>query len=139
MKKLKDILKEIYGSKIDPNEKWWAILVNSPEDWEILSSFLDSKGYKFESGHTYSGNNLTTFDPFRNEKYFDSHEYDVESDDMGYDALMSYEGKDEFILLNKPKNKLTITNPNTFNSKKDSTYSRYNYFTNLTDLIKYIN
>jgi hypothetical protein len=134
MIKLVNLLKEIA-----PNEKLWAILVNSSDDWEILSKFLNSKGYKFESGYTFSGKDLTTFNPFKNEKYFDSHEYDVESDDMGYNAIMSYEGKDKFILLNKPKNKLNIINPNTFLSRKDSTYKRYSYFNNLTDLIKYIN
>tara|TARA_R110000796_G_scaffold153199_1_gene269658 strand:- start:117 stop:524 length:408 start_codon:yes stop_codon:yes gene_type:complete len=134
MIKLLDILKEI-----SLDEKWWAILVDSSEDWEILSQFLDNKGYKFESGSTFSGNKLSTFNPFKDEKYFDSHEYDTESDDMGYDAIMSYEGRDKFILLNKPKNRLTIVNPNTFLSRKNSTYKRYNYFTSLTDLIKYIN
>jgi len=120
-------------------EKWWAILVNSPEDWEILSKFLDNKGYKFESGYTISGNKLSTFNPFKDEKYFDSHEYDAESDDMGYNAHMSYTGKDEFILLNRPKNKLNMVNLSTFIPRKNSTYKRYNYFTNLMDLIKYIN
>ena len=139
MIKLVDILKEVYGSKVNLDEKWWAILVNSPEDWEILSQFLENKGYKFESGLTISGNKLSTFNPFKDEKYFDSHEYDIESDDMGYNAAMSYEGRDEFILLNKPKNRLTMVNPNTFLRKKESTYKRYNYFTNLTNLIKYIN
>lgn len=139
MIKLVDILKEVYGSKVNLNEKWWAILVDSLEDWEILSQFLDNKGYKFESGSTFSGNKLSTFNPFKDEKYFDSHEFDIESDDMGYNAAMSYEGRDEFILLNKPKNRLTMVNPNTFLRKKESTYNRYNYFTNLTDLIKYIN
>jgi hypothetical protein len=43
MIKLVDILKEI-----SLDEKWWAILVDSPEDWEILSQFLNSKEYKFE-------------------------------------------------------------------------------------------
>jgi hypothetical protein len=132
-------LKEAYGDIINPNEKWWAILVDSPEDWEILSKFLDNKGYKFESGYTISGNKLSTFNPFKDEKYFDSHEYDAESDDMGYNAHMSYTGRDKFVLLNRPKNKLNMVNPSTFNSRKNSTYKRYNYFTNLMDLIKYIN
>jgi hypothetical protein len=52
---------------------------------------------------------------------------------------MSYKGEDKFILLSRPKNKLTMVNPNTFISRKDSTYKRYKYFTNLTDLIRYIN
>ena len=139
MIKLTDILKEIYGSQVNLDEKWWAILIDSPEDWEIISKFLENKGYKFESGTTFSGKKLSTFNPFKDEKYFDSHEYSVESDDMGYSALMSYQGRDEFILLNKPKNRLTMVNLNTFSSRKDSTYKRYKYFTNLTDLIKYIN
>ncbi len=134
MIKLTDLLKEI-----SLDEKWWAILVDSSDDWEILSKFLNSRGYKFESGYTFSGKDLTTFNPFKNEKYFDSHEYDADSDDMGYNAIMSYEGKDKFILLNRPKNKLTMVNPNIFKSKKDSIYKRYSYFTNLIDLIKYIN
>ena len=134
MIKLTDLLKEI-----SLDEKWWAILVDSSDDWEILSKFLNSRRYKFESGYTFSGKDLTTFNPFKNEKYFDSHEYDADSDDMGYNAIMSYEGKDKFILLNRPKNKLTMVNPNIFKSKKDSIYKRYSYFTNLIDLIKYIN
>lgn len=133
------LLKEAYGDIINPNEKWWAILVDSPEDWEILSNFLDNKGYKLESGYTFSGNKLSTFNPFADEKYFDSHEYDAESDDMGYNAHMSYTGRNEFVILNRPKNKLNMVNPSTFNSRKNSTYKRYNYFTNLMDLIKYIN
>jgi hypothetical protein len=139
MIKLTDLLKEVYGSKIDPNQKWWAILVNSPEDWEILSKFLDSKGYKFELGLTISDKKLSTFNPFKDEKYHDSHDYSIDSDDKGYKAFMSYEGRDEFILLNRPKNKLTIINPKTFELKKNSTYKRYTYFNNLTDLIKSIN
>ena len=134
MIKLVDLLNEI-----NLDEKWWAILVDSSDDWEILSKFLDSKGYKFESGYTFSKKDLTTFNPFKNEKYFDSHEYDAESDDMGYATFMSYEGKDKFILLNKAKNRLNILNPNIFKSKKDSTYKKYTYFNNLTDLIRYIN
>ena len=35
MIKLIDILKEI-----NLDEKWWAISVDAPEDWEILSQFL---------------------------------------------------------------------------------------------------
>jgi hypothetical protein len=132
MIKLSDILKEI-----SLDEKSWAILVDSPEDWEILSQFLNSKGYKFESGYTFSGKDLTTFNPFIDEKYFDSQEY--RSDDMGYEANMSYQGQDKFILLSKPKNRLTIVNPNIFLRKKDSTYKRYNYFTSLSNLIRYIN
>jgi hypothetical protein len=134
MIKLIDILKEI-----NLDEKWWAISVDTPEDWEILSQFLDSKGYKFEPGYTFSRNDLTTFNPFKDEKYFDSHEYDADSDDKGYDAAMSYKGTDEFILLSRPGNKLNMVNSNTFIPRKDSTYKRYKYFTNLTDLIRYIN
>jgi len=134
MIKLVDLLEEI-----DLDKKQWAILVDSPEDWEILSRFLDSKGYKFESGTTFSGKKLTTFNPFKDENYFDSQEFDVESNDKGYSAVMSYEGKDKFILLSKPKNKLSMINPNVFISKKDSTYKRYTLFNSLTDLIKYIN
>ena len=132
MIKLSDILKEI-----SLDEKSWVILVDSPEDWEILSQFLNSKGYKFESGYTFSGKDLTTFNPFTDEQYFDSQEY--RSDDRGYKANMSYEGKDKFILISRPKNKLNMVNPNTFLSRKDSTYKRYNYFTSLLNLIKYIN
>lgn len=139
MIKLTDILNEVYGDKVNLDDKWWAILVDSPEDWEILSQFLASKGYKFESGSTFSDKDLSTFNPFKDEQYFDSQEYDADSDDMGYKANMSYQGKNEFILLSKPKNRLTIVNPNTFLRKKDSTYKRYNYFTNLLNLIKYIN
>lgn len=137
MIKLSDILKEVYGDKVNLGDKWWAILVDSPEDWEILSQFLASKGYKFESGYTFSGNDLLTFNPFKDEKYFDSQEY--RSDDKGYEANMSYQGNDEFILLSKPKNRLTIVNPDNFLRKKDSTYKRYNYFTSLSNLIRYIN
>ena len=62
MIKLVDILKEI-----SLHEKWWAILVDSPEDWEILSQFLFNKGYKFEPGHSFSGKDLSTFNPLKDE------------------------------------------------------------------------
>lgn len=138
MIKLINLLKEIYGDKINPNEKWWSITINNPDDWEILSQFLNNKGYKFESGNTFSGNKLSTFNPFKDEKYFDSHEYDARHDDMGYAANMSYQGRDKFVLLNKPKNKVAMIDPNYYLSKKESTYKRYNHFNNLVDLIKYI-
>jgi hypothetical protein len=138
MIKLTNLLAEVYGEKIDPNQKWWAILVDSIEDWEIIAPFLASKGYKFESGYTFSQKDLSTFNPFKDEQYFDSHEYDAGSDDMGYDANMSYEGNDKFVLLSRPKNKLNMVNFKTFDKKKNSTYKRYKYITNLTDLIKYI-
>ena len=99
MIKLTDILNEVYGDKVNLDDKWWAILVDSPEDWEILSQFLASKGYKFESGSTFSGKDLLTFNPFKDEQYFDSQEYDTDSDDMGYKANMNYQGKNEFILF----------------------------------------
>jgi hypothetical protein len=133
MIKLTSLLEETY------KEKWWAILVDSIEDWKIIAPFLASKGYKFESGYTFSQKDLLTFDPFKDEKYFDSHEYDTESDDMGYNANMSYEGNDKFVLLSRPKNKLNMVNFKTFDKKKNSTYKRYKYLTNLTDLVKYIN
>ena len=139
MIKLTSLLTELYGGKIDSNQKWWAILVNSIEDWKILAPFLDSKGYRFESGYAFSQKDLSTFNPFKSEEYFDSHEYDAESDDMGYNANMNYQGNDEFVLLNKPKNRLNMVNANIFDKKKNSTYKRYNYFNNLTDLIRYIN
>ena len=139
MIKLTNLLTELYGEKVDSNQKWWAILVDSLDDWEIIAPFLASKGYTFEPGYTFSKNDLSTFNPFKDEKYFDSHEYDAASDDMGYKANMSYEGNDKFVLLNRPKNKLNMVNANTFDKKKNSTYKRYNYFNNLTDLIKYIN
>ena len=91
MIKLTNLLTELYGEKVDSNQKWWAILVDSLDDWEIIAPFLASKGYTFEPGYTFSKNDLSTFNPFKDEKYFDSHEYDVESDDMGYNAAMSYE------------------------------------------------
>ena len=139
MIKLTNLLTELYGEKVDSNQKWWAILVDSLDDWEIIAPFLASKGYTFEPGYTFSKNDLSTFNPFKDEKYFDSHEYDAASDDMGYKANMSYEGNDKFVLLNRPKNKLNMVNANTFDKKKNSTYKRYNYFNILTDLIKYIN
>ena len=52
---------------------------------------------------------------------------------------MSYEGNDKFVLLNRPKNKLNMRSFGTFDKKKNSTYKRYKYITNLTDLVKYIN
>ena len=139
MIKLTSLLVEVYKKEIDLNQKWWAILIDSIEDWEVIAPFLASKGYTFESGYTFSKNDLPTFNPFKDEKYFDSHEYDAESDDMGYKANMSYEGNDKFILLNRPKNKLNMINFRTFDKKKNSTYKRYKYITNLTDLVKYIN
>ena len=139
MIKLTSLLVEVYKEEIDLNQKWWAILIDSIEDWEIIAPFLSSKGYTFEPGYTFSKNDLSTFNPFKDEKYFDSHEYDVESDDMGYKANMSYEGNDKFVLLNRPKNKLNMISFRTFDKKKNSTYKRYKYITNLTDLVKYIN
>ena len=139
MIKLTNLLVEVYGKNIDPNQKWWAILVDSIDDWEIIAPFLSSKGYTFEPGYTFSKNDLSTFNPFKDEKYFDSHEYDAESDDMGYKANMSYEGNDKFVLLNRPKNKLNMISFGTFDKKKNSTYKRYKYITNLTDLVRYIN
>jgi hypothetical protein len=139
MIKLTSLLAEAYGEKLDPNQKWWAILVDSIDDWEIIAPFLSSKGYKFEPGYTFSQKDLSTFNPFKDEKYFDSHEYDAESDDMGYEANMSYEGNDKFVLLSRPKNKINMVNFKTFDKKKNSTYKRYKYLTNLTDLVKYIN
>ena len=139
MIKLTSLLVEVYKKEIDLNQKWWAILIDSIEDWEVIAPFLASKGYTFEPGYTFSKNDLSTFNPFKDEKYFDSHEYDAESDDMGYEANMSYEGNDKFVLLNRPKNKLNMINFRTFDKKKNSTYKRYKYITNLTDLVKYIN
>ena len=139
MIRLTRLLVEIYGKKIDLNQKWWAIPVDSIEDWEVIAPFLASKGYRFESGYTFSQKDLSTFNPFKSEEYFDSYEYDAESDDIGYTANMSYQGNDGFVLLSRPKNKLNMVNFKTFNRKKNSTYKRYEYFTNLTDLIKYIN
>lgn len=139
MIKLTSLLVEVYKKEIDLNQKWWAILIDSIEDWEVIAPFLASKGYTFESGYTFSKNDLSTFNPFKDKKYFDSHEYDAESDDMGYEANMSYEGNDKFVLLNRPKNKLNMINFRTFDKKKNSTYKRYKYITNLTDLVKYIN
>jgi hypothetical protein len=46
---------------------------------------------------------------------------------------------DKFVLLSRPKNKLNMVNFKTFDKKKNSTYKRYKYLTNLTDLVKYIN
>ena len=139
MIKLTSLLVEVYKEEIDLNQKWWAILIDSIEDWEVIAPFLASKGYKFEPGYTFSKNDLSTFNPFKDEKYFDSHEYDAESDDIGYKANMSYEGNDKFVLLNRPKNKLNMISFGTFDKKKNSTYKRYKYITNLTDLVKYIN
>ena len=58
---------------------------------------------------------------------------------MGYKANMSYEGNDKFVLLNRTKNKLNMISFGTFDKNKNSTYKRYKYITNLTDLVKYIN
>ena len=77
MIKLTSLLVEVYKKEIDLNQKWWAILIDSIEDWEVIAPFLVSKGYKFEPGYTFSKNDLSTFNPFKDEKYFDSHEYDA--------------------------------------------------------------
>ena len=71
MIKLTSLLVEVYKKEIDLNQKWWAILIDSIEDWEVIAPFLASKGYTFESGYTFSKNDLSTFNPFKDEKYFD--------------------------------------------------------------------
>ena len=53
MIKLTNLLTELYGEKVDSNQKWWAILVDSIDDWEIIAPFLASKGYTFEPGYTF--------------------------------------------------------------------------------------
>ena len=43
MIKLTSLLVEVYKEEIDLNQKWWAILIDSIEDWEVIAPFLASK------------------------------------------------------------------------------------------------
>jgi hypothetical protein len=135
--KLIDILKEAMfiddkGNLVE--DKRWAIYLDDKEDWDILANILNQKGYKFSSGQTFSKYKLTDFNPFKSERNFgDEGEYD---NDLGYSYAMSYQGVNDFYLLEMPNKKLQIVDTNYFNSRKNSTYEKYTVYNNLGDLIK---
>jgi len=117
-------------------DKRWAIYVDNIEDWNILANILDKKGYKIAPGLTISKYKLTDFNPFKSERDFGD---DGEDDnDFGYSRAMSYDGRNDFFLVEMPKKKLTIVNTDYFNSRKNSTYRNHDVYRNLGDLIKVI-
>jgi hypothetical protein len=53
MIKLTNLLVEVYGKNIDPNQKWWAILVDSIDDWEIIAhSYLAKDTHLNQDTHS---------------------------------------------------------------------------------------
>jgi hypothetical protein len=137
MIKLIDILKEAMfiddkGNLVE--DKRWAIYLDDKEDWAILSNILNQKGYKFSSGQTFSKYKLTDFNPFKSERNFGDEGED--DNDLGYSYAMSYQGVNDFYLLEMPNKKLQIVDTNYFNSRKNSTYEKYTVYNNLGDLIK---
>jgi hypothetical protein len=135
--KLIDILKEAMfiddkGNLVE--DKRWAIYLDDKEDWAILSNILNQKGYKFSSGQTFSKYKLTDFNPFKSERNFGDEGED--DNDLGYSYAMSYQGVNDFYLLEMPNKKLQIVDTNYFNSRKNSTYGKYTVYNNLGDLIK---
>ena len=136
----RNFLKEAFaiddkGQLINTDERW-AFYVNSEDDWDILSKFLEEKGYKFTSGYTFSKYRLSDFNPFKSERKFGDE--GGEDEDAGYSYAMSYQGVNDFVLLQMPNKKLTIVQPSTFNSKRNSTYQNYTLYKNLSDLFKII-
>ena len=117
-------------------DKRWAIHVDNIEDWNILANVLNQKGYKFSPGYIFSKYKLTDFNPFKSERDFGDEGED--DDDLGYSYAMSYQGVNDFYLLEMPKKKLTIINTDYFDSRKNSTYRNYDVYRNLGDLIKVI-
>jgi hypothetical protein len=137
MIKLINILKEAMfvddkGNLVE--DKRWAIYLDDKEDWAILSNILNQKGYKFSSGQTFSKYKLTDFNPFKSERNFGDEGED--DNDLGYSYAMSYQGVNDFYLLEMPNKKLQIVDTNYFDSRKNSTYRKYTVYNNLGDLIK---
>lgn len=117
--------------------KGWSIFIEHDEDWDILSNILAQKGYKFESGYTFSKHNpITSYKPFKIE-YFDNDQKYADSEDMGYAyAMNGGDGfKDGFVLLSRPNNKLNMVQKLTFDSRKKSTYKNYTIYETLMDII----
>jgi PHD/YefM family antitoxin component YafN of YafNO toxin-antitoxin module len=136
----RNFLKEAFaiddkGQLVNTDERW-AFYVDSEDDWEILSKFLEEKDYKFTSGNTFSKYKLSDFNPFKSERKFGDE--GQEDEDAGYSYAMSYQGINDFVLLQMPNKKLTIVYPSTFNSKRNSTYRNYTLYKNLSDLFKII-
>ena len=123
------------GQLVNTDERW-AFYVNSEDDWDILSKFLEEKDYKFTSGYTFSKSKLSDFNPFKSERKFGDEGED--DDDMGYSYAMDYKGVNDFILLQMPKKKLTIIQPSTFNSKRNSIYQNYTLYKDLSDLFRIV-
>lgn len=138
MIKLIDLIKEyLYvdkEGKLRDSDLRWAIEIDNIDDWNILSNILNQKGFKFESGYTFSKFKINDFNPFKSERDFGDRGED--NNDYGYSYAMSYHGRDNFILISRPKKKLQMIDPKYFNSRKNSTYKDYKLYTNLTDLVK---
>lgn len=138
MIKLSDLIKEyLYvdeDGKLRDSDPRWAIKIDNMDDWNILSNVLDQKGFKFESGYTFSKFKINDFNPFKSERPFGDEGED--DNDNGYSYAMSYKGKDNFILISKPKKKLQMVDPQYFDSRINSTYKDYKVYNNLTDLVK---
>ena len=94
MIKMTDILKEIIESKP------WAFYIDSEDDWMLLSNLLKQKGYKFASGYTFSDRDLVDFNPFKSDRPFGDD--GSEDDDFGYSYAMSYPGKYDVMVIQKP-------------------------------------
>ena len=58
--------------------------------------------------------------------------------DMGYLYAMDYKGVNDFVLLQMPNKKLTIVQPSTFNSKRNSIYQNYTLYKDLSDLFRIV-
>jgi hypothetical protein len=127
MIKMTDILKEIIESKP------WAFYVDSEDDWMILSNLLKQKGYKFTSGTTISDRDIVDFNPFKSDRPFGDD--GSEDGDFGYSYAMSYSGKNDFMVIQKPKKKIILVDPSYFYKRKNSTYKNYQEYTKMKDII----
>ncbi len=127
MIKMTDILKEIIESKP------WAFYVDSEDDWMILSNLLKQKGYKFTSGTIISDRDIVDFNPFKSDRPFGDD--GSEDGDFGYSHAMSYSGKNDFMVIQKPKKKIMLVDPSYFYKRKNSTYKNYQEYTKMKDII----
>ena len=120
MIKLYDLIFEDKGRSLgDPRH---AIIIGDYEDWSILAHVLESKGYKFMNGMTFSGRKLSDFNPFKSDR--PEHEYfqsELPKDPIkSYGIMMSYKANGDRILLTLPKKKLTLISPKQFFSRKNN-------------------
>jgi hypothetical protein len=127
MIKMTDILKEIIESKP------WAFYIDSEDDWMLLSNLLKQKGYKFASGYTFSDRDLVDFNPFKSDRPFGDD--GSEDDDFGYSYAMSYPGKDDVMVIQKPNKKIILVDPSYFYKRKNTTYKNYQEYKKMGDII----